>query len=69
MLPGETIRSGAAGVCCGNKLELRVMCSGAGYYLGTICPGCGPYSRETEYYRSKTEAEEALRTGQIRWRS
>jgi len=31
----------------------------AGYYLGYICPFCGPYSRETEYM-AKDEAEVAL---------
>jgi hypothetical protein len=62
MLPGETINSGAPDKCpdCGVKLELRVCHSAAGYYLGTQC-NCGPYSRESGYYKTQEEAAAALR--------
>ena len=53
MLPGETIRSGAAAVCaCGVRFELEVLQSAAGFYVGTICHNHAceenyyPYSRE-----------------------
>ena len=32
----------------------------AGYYIGTWC-GCGPYSRESGYYRTREDAERAFR--------
>jgi hypothetical protein len=62
-LPGETV--GAFGRCddCGAMLPLRVCHSAAGYYVGTWCDACGPYSRESGYYTKKEEAEKALRTG------
>jgi hypothetical protein len=60
MLPGETIGSGASDVCCNKKLRMQVLHSGAGYYVGTWCPNCGPYSRESGYYRTKEEAYKAL---------
>ena len=64
MLPGETLASGAADVCedCGVKVELAVLFSNAGFYVGTYC-GCGPYTRESEYYESQAAAEEALSSG------
>ena len=55
-LPGEM--SGLDGtVCeCGAELKLKVLRSAAGHYLGYFCPGCGPYSRETGYFRTRKEA-------------
>ena len=69
MLPGETIRSGAAPTCedCGETPELKVCESMAGYYVGTYCK-CGPYSRESGYYRTRGECERALASGEVRWR-
>ncbi len=69
MLNGETIATGAADTCtdCKIELKLRVMSSGAGYYLGTCC-NCGPYSRESGYYNSREEAQQALASGDIDWR-
>ena len=63
MIPGETIASGAASTCpdCGVKLELQVLCSAAGYYIGTECC-CGPYSRESGYYKKEEDAETLLRS-------
>ena len=62
MLPGETIASGANPVCedCGPVRGPDVMMSGAGYYIGYEC-NCGPYSRETGYFRTRADAEKALR--------
>ena len=60
MLPGETILSGASSTCdCGATLPFQVLSTPAGYYVGTCCPTCGPYSRETEYM-SRERAERAL---------
>jgi len=65
MLPGETV--GFGGVTCGGdgdhdpvRLKLEVCHSAAGYYLGYNCPFCGPYSRETGYFKTRGEAEKAL---------
>lgn len=60
MLDGETIGSGAPAQCkeCGLRPEPQVVHSSAGYYIGTCCD-CGPYSRESEYYRTREEAEDA----------
>lgn len=70
MLPGETIRSGASDVCsdCGIKLVERVCYSAAGYYIGTTC-NCGPYSRESHYYRTHALAQAALLNNQVNYRS
>ena len=64
MIPGETILSGAPSTCpdCQIRLVLQVCRSAAGYYLGTYC-NCGPYSRESEYFDSREEAEKALMVG------
>jgi len=60
-IPGETIATGAARTCseCGVTPELNVYFTPAGYYIGTYCD-CGPYSRESEYYKSRKEALDAL---------
>lgn len=62
MMPGETIMSGANGgkFGTGRVSELQVMFSGGGYYLGTETTDSEPYSRETGYFRSVSEAEAAL---------
>lgn len=63
MFPGETISTGASPKCaeCGVAPELEVLRSpGSGlYYLGTYC-SCGPYSRESDYMKTREEAEKAL---------
>jgi hypothetical protein len=63
-LPGETIALGAPDTCpsCGTQLKLRVLRSGGGYYIGTMCC-CGPYSRESGYYRTREEAQDELDSG------
>ncbi len=61
MLPGESILSGAPDTCsdCKKRLEPKVMRSPAGYYIGTSCD-CGPYSRESDYFKDREAAEKAL---------
>ncbi len=42
-------------------LELQVLQSRAGYYIGTAHPEHGPVSRESdEYWRTQAEARKAL---------
>ena len=64
MLPGVTIASGASPVCpdCGLRLNLEVLQSAAGFYIGTRCD-CGPYSRESGYFKSRDLAAHALLAG------
>lgn len=67
MIPGETVATGAPVVCpdCGEHvLGPREMQSTAGYYIGYVCDGCGPYSRESGYYPTFKAASEALKTGE-----
>jgi len=63
-LPGETIASGAPDFCpaCRTKLELKVLHSGGGWYIGTAC-FCGPYSRESVYYPTREDAQHDLDNG------
>ena len=61
VLPGETInKKRTKCVDCQRELELGVQRSAAGYYLGFWCDVCGPYSRESDYYETRAEAQEAL---------
>ncbi|MAO61081.1 MULTISPECIES: hypothetical protein [Alloalcanivorax] len=47
---------------CGLALPLRVMHSGAGYYIGTGSDELGPVSRESEeYFPNRGAAEAALK--------
>lgn len=64
VLKGETIATGAPDTCpdCGLNLELQVLMSAAGYYIGTFCD-CGPYSRESCYYKTREDAQLALDSG------
>jgi hypothetical protein len=45
---------------CENPLPLGVQRSAAGYFVGRFCPECGPYSRESGYFKSSEEAQEEL---------
>ncbi len=72
MIPGDTIASGRPNVCSGDRpywvhepypLTNQVLSTPAGYYVGTLCQYCGPYSRESGYYRSRDEAQQALDSG------
>lgn len=57
----ETVGLKKVTVClsCGNELPLLVLFTSAGYYLGFLCPECGPYSRETNYM-TEEQAEKLL---------
>lgn len=68
VLPRETIGLGAPRRCedCNNELVPEVLMTCA-YYIGTQCD-CGPYSRESEYFKTKAEAERVLK-GMIYGRS
>ncbi|MHA1344958.1 MAG: hypothetical protein ACTSO3_01025 [Candidatus Heimdallarchaeaceae archaeon] len=46
---------------CASALPLKVLHSNAGYYIGTFCSCCGPYSRESEYFKTRDEAEKELK--------
>ncbi len=49
---------------CGLSLPLRVLRSGAGYYIGTGSDELGPVSRESEeYFPNRDAAKAALKTG------
>jgi hypothetical protein len=52
----------------GQDYPLQVCESAAGYYLGTRMPNGEPYSRESaEYWRTREEAETALRSRPPCW--
>ena len=63
---GETIATGAPLKCeeanCENYGP-QLMISSAGHYIGYSCRLCGPYSRESGYYKTKAEAQAALDRG------
>lgn len=61
---GETIATGASPKCCGKVLQFKVLCSGAGFYIGTFCDNHGPYSRESGYYPTREAAQAALDSGE-----
>lgn len=64
MLPSETLANGAAKRCpdCRKKPILDVYSSMARFYVGTYCD-CGPYSRESGYYKKSEDARKALKNG------
>lgn len=45
---------------CGAHMELEVLRSPAGYYLGTECERDGPYGRESGYFPTYELANQAL---------
>ncbi len=48
----------------GKTLEVRIIKSAAGYYIGTLHPDYGPVSRESEeYFAVFEDAERALLRG------
>jgi hypothetical protein len=62
-LPGEVGHINTKCKFCGEFLPAQVLRSGAGWYIGTYCSNCGPYSRESGYYRTEADAESALEKG------
>lgn len=62
LAPGTPV--GKLALESGVRLELKVLHSNAGYYLGTFSED-GPYSRESvEYFRSQGQAEAAMTSGE-----
>ncbi len=61
-LTGELSGTAGATCTCGMELELQVLSSAAGYYLGYFCNECGPWSRETGYYPTREMAKKDLST-------
>lgn len=59
MIPGEIVGTHST-QCCGKELKIEVLRSNAGYYIGFFCDQCGPYSRESGYYRTHEEAQRVL---------
>lgn len=62
-LPGEIGHIDSNCMDCGAKLPAKVLKSGAGYYIGTFCSCCGPYSRESGYYPTHEAAQVELDNG------
>lgn len=61
-----TVAHGSLAKEAGLTLELQVLRSAAGYYLGTA-DDCGPVSRESlEYWQEEKHAKMAL-AGEIDW--
>jgi hypothetical protein len=46
---------------CGTRMELQVLSSAGGFYLGYFCNRCGPYSRESHYMKTFEECKHALK--------
>lgn len=62
MVNPEELKSGD--YCCEGEMNLAVYKSAAGYYIGTWCYQCGPYSRHSQkYWKTKEEAQKALDSG------
>ena len=56
VMMGETVGTGAEDP----GTELQVLKSAAGYYIGYLCNDGSPYSRESGYYASESNAQHAL---------
>lgn len=61
VLQRETLGNGASKTCedCGKRLIPEVLFTCA-WYIGTQCE-CGPYSRESQYFKTRKEAEQVLK--------
>jgi hypothetical protein len=59
MIPGETVASGAPDP----GTPLTVLSTPAGYYIGYLTEDGFPYSRESGYYATEEEAQEAMKGG------
>ena len=69
MLTGECTGGKQSTLCdCGEVLPLQMMQSNAGYYLGYFCTKCGPYGRETAYYKDERELQKAFCNNTTGWR-
>lgn len=56
MLDGEVTNVPPVCPDCDRTLAYEVLHSNAGFYIGTFCPQDGPYSRESDYFRSSQAA-------------
>ena len=45
---------------CNSEIPLKVCQSAAGYYVGRFCPECGPYSRDSDYFKTREQAQSYL---------
>ena len=75
-LYGETLETGAGPYCEGGSgedpedlppherhyLTIEVLFSAAGFYVGSQCPFCGPYTRESGYFATRDEATQAMQS-------
>jgi hypothetical protein len=61
--PGEIDRTHCGE--CNEELPLMVLSSAAGHYIGTFCDKDGPNSRESGYFRTEEEAQDALQQWHI----
>lgn len=61
----KKVRAAGHGYCstCNKTLPVEVLKSFAGYYIGTWCDECGPYSRISGYYDTMEKASKALADG------
>jgi len=48
-------------ISCGRRLDVEVLHSAAGYYIGTWCDFCGPHSRESDYFKTELQARYHMR--------
>lgn len=60
MITGECVNDDTVKCDCGKILKIGVYKSNAGYYIGFWCDNCGPYSRESNYYKTRAEAQQCL---------
>ncbi len=44
---------------CGEDMKAKVLKSGGGYYIGRMCQ-CGPYSRDSRYFKTEEDAQRYL---------
>ncbi len=59
--PGELLGvNGATCFLCGDEMELEVLSTPAGFYLGYYCENDGPMGRETNYMPTWEAAEAEL---------
>ena len=51
------------GIRVAEPMKLQVLKSQAGHYIGRACGECGPYSIESCYYSTRSEAQTDLDSG------
>ena len=53
----ESTKLGNIRCDCNTLIPLMVHKSAAGYYIGHVCPNCGPYDRISGYFPTQERAE------------